>query len=76
MQWSPQLRERRLAGAHYAQALQEQIESTLPDAALRDGVLVDPMHHGQRAHTHPWWHRLWRKVGRHRSNGRITPHAG
>jgi len=75
MQWSPQLRERRLAGAHYAQSLQEQIEREVPDAALRNSILVEPIHQCRREHHAPWWHRFWRKVGRNRSR-KVSRHAG
>lgn len=64
MQMSPPLRNRRLVQCAQVRVLQERIERRLPDAGLRDSVLVDPIHHGKRVNRKPWWFRAYRGRGR------------
>jgi hypothetical protein len=53
---SPPLRERRSQLLLEADALAQRIERQFPDAALHDGALIEPFHHGTRRQwRHPWF---------------------
>lgn len=64
MALSVPMRVRRVTQFGQLLALQERIERQVPDAGLRDNVLVDPIHHDKRVYRKPWWFRAYRARGR------------
>lgn len=61
MRLSVPMRERRISQSRHLLTLQERMERQVPDAGLRDNVLVDPIHHGTRERRRPWFYRLYRR---------------
>jgi len=56
MMLSPALRERRSQLMLEAETrVSRVIERYFPDAALHDGALIEPFHHGLRRMRHPWF---------------------
>lgn len=57
MTLSVPLRERRLSQMALARHAQRHADHALPDAGVRDGRLIDPMHHGVQVNRLPFYFR-------------------
>jgi hypothetical protein len=62
MTLAPALRERRNAQIALSRHEQHRVDRGLPDAALHDNRLIDPMHHGPRLNRYPLYFRRRRHV--------------